>query len=221
MFRSIIFDLDIWPRNMSVLFKSITAASNCSLCPLISISKGTILVISLFFVLFVLKTSNEKFIGFIHILFSLTSCSLISMCMHLESTNALTLRFLLFFIFMFAYTFNSLSTLLYQFGTTYLFWEFTGEISCTVPTWDLLQNYVSLLSCYYLHHLILLESFFSSSIAFLCNLWQCVLLYHIWNISKFPSLSSFSIFWPYVCTCCNWSTSAFYLWSYHCFFQYP
>ena len=112
------------PRNISVPFKSITAASNYFLCLLISISKGAILVTSLFFVLSTLNTLNEKFIGFICILFSLTSCLLMPMCMHPKSTNILTLRFLPFFVFTFAYTFNSLSTLLHQFGITYFFENF-------------------------------------------------------------------------------------------------
>ena len=54
-----------WPKNMSVPFKSVTAASSYFLCPLISISKGAILVTSLFFVSSALKTLNEKFIGFV------------------------------------------------------------------------------------------------------------------------------------------------------------
>ena len=60
------------------------------------------------------------------------------------------MRFLLFFVFMFAHMFNSLSILIYWFGITYLFWEFTSEISCTVPTQDLLQNLISclLLCCH-------------------------------------------------------------------------
>ena len=101
------------PRNMSVPFRSVTAASNCSLWPLISISKGTTLVTSPFFVPSVLKTSNEKFISFVWILLSLTSCLLIPMYVHQESTNALTLNFFPFFIFTSACTFNSLFSLLF------------------------------------------------------------------------------------------------------------
>ena len=110
------------PRNMYVPFKSVTAASNCFLCPLISISRGAILVISLFFILSVLKTSNGKFIGFgfVCILFFLTSYLSIPICIHPESTNVFTLRFLPFFVFIFARTFNSLSILLHQFGIIYL-----------------------------------------------------------------------------------------------------
>ena len=62
------------------------------------------------------------------ILLSLTSCSLIPIYVYLEFTSALTLRFLLFFVFIFACMFNSLLTLLCWFGITYLFWEFTREI---------------------------------------------------------------------------------------------
>ena len=199
---------------MSVPFKSITAASSYFLCPLISISRGTTQVTSPFFVLSVLKTSNKKFIGFVCIL-----CSSIPVCVHPESTSVLTLRFLLFFVFTFTCMFNSLSTLLCWFGITYLFLEFTGEISHTVPTQYLLQNPISCPSLHCLHPLIFPSSFVSSSISFLCNSWLCTLLCCIWNISEFSSLSSSSILWPYAHICCNWSTLAFCLWSCHCSFQ--
>jgi len=203
---------------MSIPFKSITAASSYFLCLLILISRGTMLVTSLFFVPSMLKTSNEKFIGFVCILLFLTSYLSISIYVHSESTNVLTLRF---FVFTFTYTFNSLLTLLHWFGITYLFWEFTGEISHTVPIRDLLQNFVSCPSLHRLYPLILPGSFISSLIAFLCNPWLCALLCRIWNISEFPSLSSSSILWPYTHICCNWSTSAFHLWNCHCYFQCP
>ena len=121
------------PRNISMPFKSITIASSCSMCPLTSISRDITLVTSLFFVPSVLNTSNEKLIGFIWILLSLTSCLSIPICVHPESTSAFTLSFLLFFIFTSAYMFNSLFLLLFWwFEIIYLFWEFTWEISCTV-----------------------------------------------------------------------------------------
>ena len=94
------------PRNMFIPFKFITVASSCSLYPLILISRSIILVTSPFFVLSVLKTSNEKFIGFVYILLSLTSYLLISVYMYLKSTSALSLRFLPFFVFMFACMFD-------------------------------------------------------------------------------------------------------------------
>jgi len=128
----------LWLKNISIPFKSITAAFSYSLYSLISISRGTTLVTSPFFVLSVLKTSNEKFISLVYICFSLTNCLLILIYMYPESTSALTLRFLLFFVFTFVCMFNSLSILLCWFGITYLFWEFIGKISCTVPTQNLL-----------------------------------------------------------------------------------
>ena len=143
--------------------------SSCSLWPLISISRGTTLVTSLFFILSVLKTSNKKFIGFVWILLSLISCSSIPVCIHLESTNALTLSFFPFFVFTSACTFSSrFPLLLLQFRIIYLFWDFTWEISCTMPTRDLHQNPLCS-SC--LLYLILSEPFFSSLSTFLCNLW--------------------------------------------------
>ena len=53
------------PKNISVLSKSVTTAFRVSLCPLISISRGTTLVTSLFFVPSALNTSKEKSIDFV------------------------------------------------------------------------------------------------------------------------------------------------------------
>ena len=122
--------------------------SNCSVCPLILISRETTLVTSLFFVLSALKTSNEKLMGFIGIFLFLTNCLLIPMCVHPESTSALTSSFFPFFVLIFACTFNfRFPLLLRRFGITYLFWEFTWEISCTMPTRDCCQN--PPLSCHF------------------------------------------------------------------------
>ena len=143
------------PRNMSVPSKFVTAASNVSLRPLILISRDTILVTSPFFILLALNTSKEKFIGFVGILLSLTNCSSIPVCVHPESTSAFTFSFFLFLVLTFACTFNSFfPSLVQQFGIMYLFWEFTWEISCTVPTRDLHQN-----PTLCLYHLILLGPF--------------------------------------------------------------
>ena len=213
----------LWPKNIFTPFKSVTAASSCSLCLSISISRGTTLVTSLFFILSVLKTLNKKFISLVCIYFSLTNCLLIPIYMHSEFTSALILRFFLFFVFTFACMFNSLSILLHQFGITYLFWEFTEEISCTIPTWDLLQNPISSFLFYHLHyHSIPLESFISLLTISLYSSWQYVLLCCIWNIFMFPSLSSLSnILLLYVHTCCSWSTLASYPWSCCYSFQCP
>ena len=59
----------LWPKNMSVLLKSITTASSCFLCLLISISRSTTLVTSLFFISSILKILNEKFISLVCICF--------------------------------------------------------------------------------------------------------------------------------------------------------
>ena len=178
----------MWPWQ----FRSVTAASSCSLCLLISISKGAILVTSPFFVPSALKTSNEKLIGFVWILLSLTNCLSISVYVHPESTNVLALRFFPFFVLMFAHTFNFFSELLYWLGIIYLFWDFT-EISYIMSTWDFHQNPSSyhLFCC--LYWLILPELFISSLTASLYSSFQCALLCHIWNISLFPPLSSSNI----------------------------
>ena len=95
------------PKNMSILFRSVTVAFSYSLYLLILISRDTTLVTSPFLVPSALNTLNEKFIGLIGILFFLTSCLSIPVCVHSESTNALTSSFLLFFVFISAYMFNS------------------------------------------------------------------------------------------------------------------
>ena len=192
---------------MTILFKFVTTASSYSLCLLILISRDTTLVTSPFFVLSVLKTLNEKFIGFVYILFFLTSCSSIPVCVHPKSTSALTLRFFPFFVLTFAYTFNSFSALLCWLGIIYLFWEFTGEISHTVTTWDLLQNSVFYPSLHHLHYLVPLKSSISGLTVSLCSLLQYIFLCYTWNTSWFLFLSSCSnIPWPCDYTCCNWST---------------
>ena len=76
------------PRNMSILFKSIIAVSICFLCLLISTLSGANLIISLFLVLFVLKTSNDIFASLVLVYFSLTNYLLISICVYPESTSA-------------------------------------------------------------------------------------------------------------------------------------
>ena len=182
--------------------KSVTTAFSCFLYSLISISRGIILVISLFFVLSMSKASNEKLISLIWSLLSLTNYLLIFMCVHSESTNVLTLRFFPFFILTFACIFNSFSALLCQFGIIYFFWEFT-EISYTIPTWDLCQNSSSGHFLYCLHCLVLLKPFVSSLTVFLYSPLWCILLCHIWNIFLFPLLSSSNISWSYGYTCCN------------------
>ena len=190
-------------------FKSVTTAFSYFLCLLISISRGTILVTSLFFILSALNTLNEKLIGFVWILLSLTSCSSILIYVHSESTSVLNLRFLPFFIFIFAHTFSSFSVLLCQLGIIYLFWDFIKEISHIVPTQDLLQNYVSYCSLCYSCSPIFFKSFDSSSTVFLYSPWLCALLCHTWNISLFLVLSFLiSISLLYVCTCCSWNTLA-------------
>ena len=194
------------PKNMSILSKSITDAFRVSLCPLILISRGVTLVTSLFFVPLALNTSNEKFIGLVWILLSLTNYSSILVCVHPESTNTLTFNFLPFFILMSACMFNSFFSLLVrQFRIIYLlFWEFTWEISCTVPTRDLCQNSVPYPCLLYLNPPAL---FISSLSVCLCNLWQYAPSCCIWSIFVFL-IPSFLIDNPLLCvhTCCSWST---------------
>ena len=162
------------PKNMSIPFKSITAAFNYFLWLLTSISRGVILVISPFFIPSALKTSNEKLSGFVCILLFLTSCSSSPVCVYLESTSAFTFKFLLFFVFTFACTFNFHFPLLFWwFRIIYLFCEFIWEISYTMSTQDHCQNPAPFL---HLYLLISLELCISLLTVFLCNPWLYVLL---------------------------------------------
>ena len=63
----------LYSKNMSILFKSVTAISIYSLCPLISSFSGTNYVISLFLGTSILKTLNDLFIGFVLVLSFFTS----------------------------------------------------------------------------------------------------------------------------------------------------
>jgi len=77
----------LYSKNISVSFKSITAMLIFSVCLLISHSSGTNLVTSSFLVLSALKTSNYLFISSIFICSSFTSCLSISVWVHPESTS--------------------------------------------------------------------------------------------------------------------------------------
>ena len=123
----------LYPKNISIPFKSMTTALICSLCLLISTSSGTNWVTSPFFVPFVLKTLNDLSIGSVFIFSYLTSCLLIPVWVHLESTNTCNCNSFPFFVLMFVCTFNSL----------------------IVPTLNLWQNPSS---CCHLLHLSLLDS---------------------------------------------------------------
>ena len=170
------------------------------------LDRSAFLVTSSFFVPSVLNTSKEKFISFVWILLSLTNCSSIPVCVYPESTSAFTFSFFPFLVLTFAYIFNSFfPSLVWWFGIMYLFWIFTWEIFCTMPTRDLHQNLVLLSCC--LHRLILLGPFSSSLSTSLYNLWQYAPSCCIWNMFVFLVLSFLlSILLPYIRTCCSWST---------------
>ena len=122
-----------YPKNMSIPFKSVTAASIHSLCPLISTSSSANCVTSLFFVLSALKTLNNLFIGSVLIFSSLTNCSSILVWVHSESTSAYSYNSFLFFILILVCMFNSLSLLFLWFRITYQFWDLLyREVHCIV-----------------------------------------------------------------------------------------
>jgi len=124
----------LYSKNISVLFKSVTTTLIYSLCSFISTFSSVYYVNSLFLVLLELKTLNDWFIGFILIFSSLTSCLLIPVCVHPESTNVCSCNSFLFYVLTFVYMFSSLFLSFLQFGITYQFWALYTEVLYTVPT---------------------------------------------------------------------------------------
>ena len=102
------------PRNISMPFKSITTASNCSLCPLILILSDTNCVTSLFLVPSVLKNSNDISVNLILIYSSLTSYLLIPVQIHPKSTSIYSYNSFLFYVLILACIFSSFSLLFCQ-----------------------------------------------------------------------------------------------------------
>ena len=146
-----------------------TAILICSLYLLISTSIGSYYATSPFLVPSTLKTLSNLSIGSVLILSSFTSCLLISVWVHSESTSACSHNFFLFDILIFVCTFNSLSLSFLWFGITYWFWEllFT-KVLYIMPTLDLHQNS---LVYYSSHHLFLLEYYGSLSSVLIYSFW--------------------------------------------------
>ena len=120
-------------------------------------------------------------IDLVCILLSLTSCLLIPVWVHLESTSDSICSSLLFFILRFAYILSSFSLLLLWWGIIYWFYFLDILVLCTIFTWDLLQNPSACLLLWYLYPY-LLEHFASSFSALFYNPWQYALFihYHKW-----------------------------------------
>jgi len=132
------FTNQLYPKNMSVLSKSVTIALICFLCPLISTSNGVNQVTSPFFVPSMLKTLNDLSMGSILIFSFLTSCLSIPVWVHPESTNVCSHSSFLFFILMLVYMFSSLALLFLQFGITYQFWDLLcTKVHCIMSTLNL------------------------------------------------------------------------------------
>ena len=124
-----------YSKNISMPFKFVTTTLIYSLYSLISTSSGTNHVTSLFFVLSILKTSNDLSIGFVLIFSSLTNCLMILVWVHPESTNACNHSFFLFFVLILVCMFSSLALLFLWFGIMYWFWELLcTKVHCIVPT---------------------------------------------------------------------------------------
>jgi len=176
-----------------------TAVSICFLYPLISTFSSANHVTSPFFVLSILKNLNDLSIGSILIFSSLTSCLLIPVWVHPESTNACSHSSFLFFVLMLVYTFSSLALLFLWFGIIYQFWELLCiKVHYIMPTPNLWQNpsFCHPLLC--LICLTLLGFSWSSSSIWTCNLLLSVLLCHTCSISSSFSfldfLHSFAIY---------------------------
>ena len=188
-----------------------TAAPICSLYPLISTSSGTNHITSLFFIPSVLKTSNDLSIGSVLIFSSLTSCLLILVWVHPESTNVYNHISFSFFVLMLVCIFSSLALLFLWFGITYWFWKLLyTKICCIVPTPNFRQNSSSCYPLPCLTRLTLLGFSWSSSSVWTCNFLLNILLCHICSISSslFSSLV-FCILSPYVYIYCSWNILVF------------
>ena len=200
-----------YPKNMSMPFKSMTTTSICSLCPLIFTSNGANWVTSLFFVLSVLKTSNDPSMDSVLIFSFLTSCLLIPVWVHSESTNACNCSSFPFFVLMLVCIFSSLALLFLQFEITYQFWDLLcTKVCCIMSTLNLWQNlplcHPPCLIC-----LSPLGFSWSSSSIWICNLLLSVLLCHTCSISSSLFLSLVScILLPYVHMYYSWNILVFH-----------
>ena len=154
------------PRNMFMLFKSVTAMSIYSLCLLISTSSSANHVTFPFLVPSVLKTSNNMSASFVLIHSFLTNCLLISMYMYLEFTSACNHNSFSVCVFTFACMFKSFSLLFCQCKITYQLWALVIWVLCTMPTQDHFQNPA------------------------LCCLFQCLILPKYYNSLSFVLIDS-------------------------------
>ena len=178
----------LYPKNMSILFKFVTVVSIYSLCPLISSFSGTNYVISPFLVPSILKTLNDLSIGFVLVLSSFTSYLSISVWVQLEFTSTFNCNSFLFNILIFVYIFNSLSLLSCQFGITSI-------LGITMYRSSLYHTYFKpITKLFYLllsSLLILPKYFYFLSFVLIYGLLLSISLCCIYNtfLSLFPSLT--------------------------------
>ena len=174
------------PKNIFMPFKYITAISICSLCPLILTSSGANLETSLFLEPSILKTSNNISAGLVLICSFFTSCLLIPICVHPESTSAWSCNSLPFFILILACMFSSFFLLFHWLGITYWFWALVTLVLYIMLTQNCLQNpalYCFLYLCPPEHF------YFSFLLQFLAICSYTLQLKHL----GFLSLSKFSL----------------------------
>ena len=184
---------------MSVLFKFMTVMLIFFLCLFILTFSSVYCVTSLFLIPYVL---NNLSISSILIFSSFTSCLLIPVCMHPESTSVCNYIFFLFFVLMLVCMFNFLSLLFYWFGIIYQFWKsLCTEVCYIVPIPNLQQNS---LTCHHSFHWILFRHFYSSSYIVINNLWKYALSCHIYStfLHLIPS-SAFYNSLSYIHICCS------------------
>ena len=195
----------LYSKNMSMLFESMTTALIFSIYSLIPTFSGTNLVTSLFLVLFALNTLNDLFIGSVLILSSFISCLFILVYVYPESTSALSYDIFLFDILMFVYTLSFLSLLSLCWEMTYWFRDLLYiEVCYTMSTPNPWQN--PSLYCF-IYHLFLLVHFGISSSVLTYSSLQDIPLYCTCNTFWFLFLllaSDNSL--PYIHRHCNWIT---------------
>ena len=184
---------------MSVLFKFMTVMLMFFLCLFVLTFSSLYCVTSLFLIPYVL---NNLSISSILIFSSFTSCLLIPVCMHPESTSVCNYIFFLFFVLMLVCMFNFLSLLFYWFGIIYQFWKsLCTEVCYIVPIPNLQQNS---LTCYHSFHWILFRHFYSSSYIVINNLWKYALSCHIYStFLHFILSSAFYNSLSYIHICCS------------------
>lgn len=233
---------DIGAEWLGWVHNSETTAVNCFLCPLMSISSSvySIMICPLLYILSTLKTLNSCSSFFVSILCSSTAFFVMQVCVHPESTNAISLHCQSLGIQIFGLT-KSSHTLLLLWGIVYNCWE---EALVTmaqefVLTLNLQKNPADLFPLFLLIPLpyswfmlswvtynfskygLLCYNWSISSLLSSCSLRQSALQYCTWNIGVVLScwvwlvfLSPLVVPFPhmlYLCQCISFGFQLLYI----------